>query len=901
MKMSDRTDSYSSEELLNSMKMTLDGDAFDDLIQLLKPYGASGKDRFISMDEADRLNRYLFENSPVGKMGQWGHRTLDSVEILKGLDTAERGKCLMEANGYTMVLPADIYQNKAESGLILFNPEGQALITANQIWDEWKRKFSGNPHPDNKGNPSTAENVSAAAQDNSSAASSQITASQYSSALSWRNMPLGSSIDSVTPQMKQWAGIIHRLESRVNFQDRPPLFPQQRLTFNDPVMVKMGPELEDGFCKYKDARLKLALPCFRSSCPDFLTFLDAVYWYKIYTMENPGKRQYSKWIGAAAYCYRRQIANYVDAQLKKTAYDTGRVAYIERKNGEIYDVMRKTSIALINFFGINSDFSHCGYAHAFNNVASQRIKSRWADMSILSVLTNNAVVEKIFSYLNELTSYNFSTAMQLLELIGVSFLGSNFRIKACRDKNQVAIVVANYPECIAMFLQTVFTEGQRYFWRDTYYQRPDDEAYAGIIFSKWLEQIDTYLRQDTIMRTDAISDLQPRNGPAFIMDRYLGACVNVAAEELWVMGKNIDRAFVGDLVSGNRVTIPLWADGSRDSKELKEAKRNQEIRYNPGFSSMIFRSNMEYIFTTRNQERLLRLLHVGEKKIHTYHLWDVAPATLLHEDGQREEISFGILMLALYYVVDKYMLKRRWVKELEDFAEDTKVKPVTVSDKAAIQQFWKKYCHDATGEADSAWQKDPELTRYNVHKETLQSQQTKENTAKKAKLTKLDWQKAYGIDKLPTNSRRDICYVFALWCAVNHITLKKITSGDALMKELGQKLEAASKTDDLGRPCQDVFYGRPSISDQYYNEEIAQFLPKSLLVKPSVSKMTRIYRGLSLNEEAVNELVVQWNNQRNEMQADENMKDFEEELKFLIANVKAEVEASFTQGNGNDE
>lgn len=894
--MSDRKDDYSSERLLNAVKMTLDRDVFDNLIQLLTPYGAAGKERYISMSEADQLNRYLIDHSPVDKMGRWGNRELDSAEILKGLGTAERAKCLMEANGYTMVLPADIYQNKAESGLILFNPEGQALITANQIWDEWNRKFSGNPQPDKVGTSLTAENTDEATQGNLNAASSQITVSQYSSTLPLGNMSMGSSIAAVSPQMKRLSEIIHKLESRGNFEDRPPLSCQQRLVFHDPAMVKMRPKLKGGFCKYEDARMTLALPSFRSSCPDFLTFLDAIYWYKIHTIENAGKRQYSKWIGIVTYCYRRQIASYVAAQLQMTALDTGCAEYIARKNGEmhdvIHDIVEKTSIVLVNFFDINSNFRHSSYDHAFTTVANQRIKEQWPASSITSLLRNKKVVEKIFSYLSELTSFNLSTATELLELIGFSFLGSNFRIKACRKKNQVSAVIAEYPECAAMFLQTVFTEGQRYFWQDSYDKRPDDEASINIIFSKWQEQIDEYIRQDTIMRSDAISDLQPKNGPAFIMDRYLGACVNVVTdEEWWGIGKNIDREFTRNLVLGNQVSIPLWEDGSRDTKAVREAKKNQEVRYNPCLSPMTFRSDMEYIFVTRNQDRLLKLLHLGEKNIQTYHLWDTKPAVFLHEDGQREEISFGILMLALYYVVDKYMLKRLWVKELEDFAKDTQLTPVKVSDKAAIQKFWEEYCHDATGEADSAWQKDPELARYNVHKETLQSQQTKENTAKKAKLTKLDWQKQYGIDKLPTDSRRDICYVFALWCMVNHIKLTKITSGDALMRELGKFLKAASKEDNLGRPCQDVFYGRPSISDQYYDEEIAQYLPKDILVKPSTSKMTRIYRGLSLNREAVNGLVSQWNNQKNGMQTDENMQTFGEGLKFLITKVEEEVEA----------
>lgn len=888
--MTDGKEEYSSEELMRAMEMNLDGETLDELARLLRPYASAGKERFIKLDDAQHLNCYLWENSPTNKPGSWRGRELDSAEILKGLGMAERAKCLMEANGYKAVLPTGIRQDPSECGVILFTPEGQALITANQIWKEWKDKFGEKTSSGDNSSAEAAGNVYPATQATSAAEGQLSDYPLFPVGASKQIIYSGSTFDVFTPKGKWLEALTHRHERQFDFNDPAPLSCQQRFTYRDWRMAANNvPETGDKFCTYKDERLEIMMPCFNSCPPDLQTFLDAVYWYKVYTIENPGKKQYKKCLNSAMYYYRWQIASYVAWQFQRSLDLTGYSEYINRIKASSADVMSDPVGAANTFFGVNLNFFHLhNMSYSLTAVVTQHFQYRWTEKKIIAELKDEGIVEGIMVYLGELSSFDLSSTLQLLELIGKSFLGSNFRTKACQDKNQIAVVIANNPETVALFLQTLFVEGQRYIWKYLPSAAFDKEERKKLMAKteEWKRETDEILASVSAVRTDTIADLQEKNGPAFIMDRYLGACVNVAAAEGWSkMSQVRDKAFIGNLISGNRVTLPLWEDGTRDSEELRKEKAKEEIKGHPCFDPMTFRSDMEFIFTTRDRDWLLQTLRVGEKKIKWYSLRDinVIQRDYLHKDVERTRIAFGILMMALYYVVDKYMLKRLWVKALEEEAQEDRSYPEKISAQTAIQKFWNECCCDNTDQADTKWTSDPELEVYNIS----DLEPSKDKNVKRK--SKAKWQQQYGIDKLPTSSRRDICFAFELWCKLNFIEVPDISSARVLMDALGKKLKVASITDEKGRSCEKVFQVRATVADKYYDGSIKSYFDFTITGDVNNDKQSRVYRGLSLKADAVNALTEKWKECENGQLEERQIERFNEGLKYVMAEIVEEL------------
>lgn len=903
---------HSSAEMMNATKGILDRRVVIEIMETLAPYMISGRSRYMAVDNADLMNEYLRENFPDSLPGSLGTKLVDSGYILKGLGAPERARCLMEANGYTAVLPAEIPQKKNEGGIILFNPEGQAIITANQIFAEWQNKFceetdleEDNAKTDNATRGKQSDNWQEPTYFSENPVTSSPDRPEIFTRLENSDNPEIQRGMSFNPFLADIDALELSEDEETDFNNPQPLTVRQRFSYSDPAQVKVIEECNTkpggGFCKYEDAKMTVAVPCFKTHHPDLKTFVNIVYWYKIYVSENPGQKQYQKCIEPALYDYKKQIADYAANQLFRTITETQIGVYLAQTSGKgVSEIIQSQQTALENLLGINSDFMHKQHVHdVLQHIVDKRQGTTWIRAGITAELSSPDNRMMIKQILGDLTSFNLLSALQLLELIGKGFLGPGFKKGFCQDDSQVTIIEANDPESVVLFLKNIYEESQLYYYlgQDSFYTAFDTANRHFLATHVELEKLALQqCRHNPLIRLDDIKQLRPQNGPAFIMDRYLGETVNIVSDirwhmQNWLHDRSFDYHFMKDLISGNRVKIPLWEDGTFDSKKLKAEKRDTTFTCNPCFAPMAFRSNMQYIFVSGDAKQCFNILSTPEKKTAFWVLDDQEIAIPLVDNYQRSKVAFVILMLALYFTVDKYMLKKPWAISICEYASEGQSSAIEQSAKLAVQRFWDECCLDATDQAKEEWKKDPDLETYNTSGTISKRKDSKQDSSKKSQ-TKLGWQKCYGIDQLPTSSRRDIGFAFELWCAVNYIKVPEITSGQALMNELGQKLKVASVKDPTGKSCEGAFYQRTSqIKDKYYDDTISQSLENHTIkltdinVSNAQDNQTRIYFGLSLKDDTVNQLLEEWKATLDGTNQSKKLRFFNGGLDFLMSEV----------------
>lgn len=916
-------DKFSSAEIMNAVKGVLDRNVVIEIMQTLAPYTVSGRSKYMAVNDADLMDQYIRENLPKGLEGYLGYNPVDSMSILAGLGAPEKAKCLMEANGYSAVLPVEILQKKDEGGIILFNSEGQAIITANQIFAEWQNKFyeetdlgEDNTKTDNATRGKQSDNWQEPTYFSENPVTSSPDRPEIFTRLENSDNPEIQRFLSNNPYTANIASLQLSKEEKTDFDNPQPLTPRQRFSYSDPAQVR---NIEDypvqgkAFCEYEDAKMTVNVPSFTVHKPDLKTFVNIVYWYKVYVSENPGKKQFQKCIDPALYDYKKQITDYITGQISRTIKESHMAKYLEQTSGKnISEIMESQQTALENLLGINLNFMHKQQVHnVLQNIVNHRQGTKWVRDSIAAELSRLDNKEFIKEILGILSNFNLLSSLRLLELVGNSFLGSSFRKNFCGSDSQVTIVRANDPESMALFLKNIYEESQLYYylWQNPFYKSSGiANGYPHATYEELKKLARQQCRHTSLIRLDDLNQLRPQNGPAFIMDRYLGATVNIVSDIRWYMqnwlrDRSFDFHFMRDLISGNRVKIPLWENGTLDSKKLKAEKRDTTFTYNPCFAPMIYRSDMQYIFVTGNEEQCLSALSISDRKIASNKeatskkkiallVFDDQEMEIFPDDNcQHLPVAFAILMLALYFVVDKYVLKKLWTTVIYEYASEKQNSPIELPAKLAVQRFWDECCLDATDQAKEEWKKDPDLETYNTSGTISKRKDSKQDSSKKSQ-TKLGWQKCYGIDQLPTSSRRDIGFVFELWCAVNCIKVPEIVSGQALMNELGKKLKAASVKDPTGKSCEGAFYQRTSqIKDKYYDDTISQSLENHTIkltdinVSNAQDNQTRIYFGLSLKDDTVNQLLEEWKATLDGTNQSKKLRFFNRGLDFLMSEV----------------
>lgn len=873
-----------AEDIMNIQLGKLGKEEIWRLLNILEPYAAVSKQRYIQPDDAQLMNKFLLDHQPAGIPGKLMQASMDSKEILDVLPMPERAKCLMEANGYHAVLAGEIQQERRDSGIIIFTPEGNSLITANQIWEEWHNKFSS----DEISNHFEADEVKAT--ENFNHIGSQEPAWQVGAAQAYREQRLNNELNSILSIPGQ------ALDSRWNVGIRNLNF-DERMARPDPQQRRNIEACGGEWCIYREiqtgtntVRTELAVPSFAQFHPDLETFLDIIYWYKNYVFEESGKQYYEKSVDRSVFEYKFALLRYLFFQWKETLSGKVMLTYLSQTQPQdcFFNVNeQRLYSALTNFLGIG-----CAYVQPVSDQLNQTKAplggACWVDSSFYNLLFDGVLVEWVILYLGTYSGYQVSSALALLELIGKSFLGKNFRKDACEEKKQIDLVIAKNPESVAGFLQDVIEAGQQYFYGEPLVigipwnielLNKQEEYEAG---KKLLEDRRT---KGSVVRSDFLESLMPQRVPAFIMDRYFGATVNIAADIgffQFLASRNIDRKFLKNLLTGNRVTVPLWKDGKYDSKELAEAKRNGNIKDARCFAPMDFRSDMKYIFVTKEGWNFLGRAALNEKQVNAIRLSDLPVPVEFRENGLRLPIGFCILMLALYYVVDRRLLNKNWAQNIEKSAQENDPMDRSPSQDLIITRFWNQCCCDSTEKAEEGWKNDPELGHFIISDSDAD---------------KRNWQKKYGIFTLPADSREDIFFVFCLWCYVNHIKLEKEISRQVLMENLGKKLGPARHQISVSvdareeiRSGQDAFDCRKSVPNKYYDEGMAIQLEQALHIKDLSKKrkgnQSRVYLGLQLNSKVVNELKARYNKKE---ELDYNITSFGLALQDLMDFVQAEV------------
>lgn len=880
------------ENMLHSIKGELNPAETYQLLKILQPYAATIRKTVLSQS-GEWMSEYLQAHISDDYAGILHQKQKDNEELLARLPITAQAKCLMEANGYRAVLVGELTQKKEDCGVIIFNPEGKPLITINQFQEEWNRlnKKAGT------GIEVKRENENANQQGEKIAPENQVNAGNFQvrdvTVQNCMNVEAYAPIIGVDGQPLHLYSI-DQWEEDPNW-DKALRHSDNESRMNRADLTRSGDNIQfygRCWCIYNERegnsnslRLSVAVPCFTRVLPTPEEFIDSVNLYKSYILTNSGRDYREKSLDPSVFAYKYAMMRYIYIQWARLWQTKMMKTYIAqiREPLALSGAAERMQSALENFFGI----ANCNKQPIPKEIDSSDVKNaRWIEGRFCEELAKEETsfispgMKSVVELLGYCTGYQPAAALKLLELIGSSFLGKNFRKDACNEKAQVSLVIANQPVQVASLLQEIIEAGQLAFYTEAPLRGTNNGS-----LNELNESLEQRREEGSVVRSDLLEYLMENRVPAYILDRYFGAEVNITADigdYCFLPTGSFNRSFVTDLISGNRVPVPVADDPNRVTQKFKQFISAQRSSGIPNMNRLNFRSNLKYIFTTPKgfELQFLDKLRIKENKVDSIWLDDDLHDVDFRRYKYRNSISFIILMLALYYVIDRRLLNRSWTQECETIASKNSDELHSVLTNDIVDCFWKECCCDHTADVSDGWKKDPDLDKYN-------------GTDADALKARRAFQKERGIDQLPTSSRSDIYYAFELWCLVNNITPQMKIDDKDLMKLLGKNLKPAQILDKNNKTCETIFYCRISVKNQYSDKEIAKYVDsKKFTQSKNKGNQTRVYYGLTLNPEAVDALQKKWSEKQDEAYSVEKKERFMNWMDALIEQVRSEVMGS---------
>ena len=901
---------------------------------------------------SELISKYILYHVPPDVVGHWGKKLFPAFQILIGLSPAEQARILAEANGYQAVISSERGWGKKAEGIIVFSPEGKALITADQFAAEWKGRYKKKYESDMQ--PAmTMGNKDEEVQENSEEwgktaimpqADEKISAPVENLNQGMPNRDTQSSVDYDDANTAKGQNLqiqpyetraVYRLENGVVQQYVERYMPvlwvsdEEAISCSDPSMasaVSSASKCDSPFVEYKDQMTQVKVPSFLAWPPSSDVFMEIMRWYKTYVRNYPRGKQYKRHYDLSIVFYRNIIAthaavilvkdeNFIKTQCyckecKPDSLMSDRKHCLECQIPQIQRLLECMPVFLmlerVNFFefripqiqrllGLGNIVNEASFDRTQQNVGGSIFDGVYHGMDACSLdpcwllcawKDGFQNLERGYSeYVKQLTGCNFEAFLSLLEIFGRAFLGKEFLSTISRNKKRVTVIETDDPDVMALLLQKIIFAGQAYYYCGNYgnFRWQQRQEKVNIPLLPW-EQLRAEaikrVHRKSIMRNYGVERLQEKYGPAFMIDSYLGATINVSSDIGPAMGEKIDWRFLRKLILGKSVSFSVMRDGRKD-------RQHEANRF---FDAVSFHSDMQYVFTTTSAKNFLNKMDIDRTKVRILSIHGPIPGLSSLENMLGYEIAFWFVLMGMYYVIDKEFLHRSWLDGMENSSANTE--QIRISFDKAVQKFMAECCEDQTGQVaqeftDADWE-DCRMQRERSGKE------------------RSEWQKKTTISALKTDSRENIYSIFCVWCEIYHVRINEKVSASGLFQNLAKHIKVAQYFPEADKLDVYIkgFSGRPSVQDKWkYWQKVPKWLWDHMSAesfeilqkkddnapKSRNDNQSNIIYGVSLNADKVEKLLKELSVLQEEDKEERRKDEFDRKLRFLIGYLEEDI------------